>query len=359
MKERKNQQGLRSAYQLLGNGRSAAITSITVLAIAFLLVPIGAFRAVLASAEASRQTLGQDQWWPSIWGSGDEAGASNWITNEKVMEAARLIETGDIYELGRPYETGMPLFGQRTYSLVIPGAPTGGPFSGGLVYHDEFVVGEIGQVGTQFDGLGHIGIVHNGSSGSQNDIRFYNGFTATEIAGAYGLQKLGIEKIRPIFTTGILIDVAGYKGGMMEVGEEISMADVRGALNRQRMSLDDVGQGDVVLFNTGWGALWMVDNELYNAGAPGIGMEVARWLADQRITLVGSDTWPVEVVPSADPEETFPAHKYLIARNGILFHENLYLAKLAQDEVYRFAYIFVRVPFKGGTGSPGSPVAVK
>jgi len=356
MKKRKSQQGMSGACQLIGG--------ITALAVAFLLVPVGAFHAALTSAEASQQTPGQDQWWPSIWGSGDEAGASNWITNEKVREAAKLIATGDIYELGRPYEVGMPLFGQRTYSLVIPGAPTDGPFAGGLVYHDEFVVGEIGQVGTQFDGLGHIGIVHhgilhNGSSGSQADTRFYNGFTGTEVAGAYGLRKLGIEKIRPIFTTGVLIDIAGHKGGLMGVGEEISMADVQGALNRQRMSVDDIGQGDAVLFNTGWGSLWMVDNERYNSGAPGIGLEVAQWLADRRITLVGSDTWPVEVVPSADPEDTFPVHKYLIAQNGILFHENLNLAKLAQDEVYKFAYIFVRVPFKGGTGSPGSPIAVK
>ena len=34
-----------------------------------------------------------------------------------------------------------------------------------------------------------------------------------------------------------------------------------------------------------------------------------------------------------------------------MIHENLNL--LAEDEVYKFAYIFVRVPFT--TGSPGSP----
>ena len=66
--------------------------------------------------------------WPSQWGADDQAGASNWMTAEKVMEAVSLIETGEIYELGRPYRHGMPLFGNRTYSLTIPGAPTGGPF---------------------------------------------------------------------------------------------------------------------------------------------------------------------------------------------------------------------------------------
>ncbi len=291
--------------------------------------------------------------WPSRWGADDEAGASNWITPEKVMEAASLIQTGEIYELGRQYEHGMPLFGQRTYSLTIPGAPTGGPFPGGLVFHDEFVVGEIGQVGTQFDGLGHVGVVHNGVE------RFYNGYTEDQIKGAYGLQSLGVEGIKPIFTRGILIDIAGYKGGMLDAGTVVTMADVQGALERQGMSEDDILDGDAVLFHTGWGDLWGVDNDRYNAGAPGIGIEVGRWLSGQNITMAGGDTWPVEVVPGEDPGKAFPVHNHLLTENGILIHENLNLSALADDEVYEFAYIFVRVPFKGGTGSPGSPIAVK
>ena len=334
-----------------------------------LLVVVAALVAIVAlvpvalaapDSGPSAQMAGEsDYWWPSRWGADDEAGATNWITPEAVMEAAGLIERGNVYELGRVYEHGMPLFGQRTYSLTIPGAPTGGPFPGGLIYHDEFVVGELGQVGTQFDGLGHVGTIHVGQSGVERHMRYYNGFTEADIAGGYGLRKLGVEKLRPIFTRGVLIDVAGYKGEMMDAGQVISVDDVKGALRRQRMSESDVGRGDVVLFHTGWGSLWMVDNARYNAGAPGIGIEVAEWLADKEITLVGSDTWPVEVAPSEDPENAFPVHKHLLTKNGILIHENLNLSELAEGRVYEFAYIFVRVPFKGGTGSPGSPIAVK
>ena len=291
--------------------------------------------------------------WPSRWGADDQAGASNWITPEKVMEAVSLIETGQIYELGRQYRHGMPLFGNRTYSLTIPGAPTGGPFPGGLIYHDEFIVGELGQVGTQFDALGHVGYIHNGVE------RFYNGFTEDQIMGGYGLQKLGVENIKPIFTRGILIDIAGYKGGMLDAGTVVTMEDVNGALERQGMSEDDITDGDVVLFHYGWGDLWGVDDDRYNSGAPGIGIEVGKWLSGQNITMVGADTWPVEVVPSEDANDAFPVHKHLLTENGILIHENLNLGTLADDEVYKFAYIFVRVPFKGGTGSPGSPIAVK
>lgn len=314
----------------------------------------------LSGAPAAQETPIGPLWWPSIWGSGDEAGASNWITPLKVMDAVKLIKNGKIYELGRPYEAGIPLFGQRTYSLTIPGAPTGGPFPGtNLIYHDEFIVGELGQVGTQFDGLGHVGVQLYNRPGYQSEMRFYNGFTETEIASSYGLKKLGVEKIKPIFTRGTLIDVAGFKGKLLDAGTEITMADVRGALSRQGMSEGEIQKGDAVLINTGWGSLWMVDNKRYNSGAPGIGMEVATWLSDKQVTLVGSDTWPVEVAPSVNPNIIFPVHPHLLARHGILIHENLNLAELAKEQTYQFAYIFVRVPFKGGTGSPGSPIAVK
>jgi len=99
------------------------------------------------------------KWWPSKWGPTDEAGSSNHITPAKVLDAVKSIKDGKIYKIGRTYEQGMPLFGARAFTLRIPGSPTGGPFSSNkLVYHDEYLSTEIGQVGTQFDGLGHIGI---------------------------------------------------------------------------------------------------------------------------------------------------------------------------------------------------------
>ena len=112
-------------------------------------------------------------------------------------------------------------------------------------------------------------------------------------------------------------------------------------------------------FNTGWGSLWKVDNERFNQGAPGIGLEVANWLIEKQVILAGADTWPVEVVPNPDPNLSFPVHGELIAKNGIFLHENLNLSGLIENEVYQFAYIFVRVPIAGATGSPGSPIAVR
>ena len=106
----------------------------------------------------------------------------------------------------------MPLFGARAFTLRIPGGPTGGPFGENkLVYNDEFLATEIGQIGTQFDGLGHIGI-QLGKDGDKSEMHFYNGFTAAEISDAYGLKKLGIEKLKPLFTRGHLVDLPGGEG---------------------------------------------------------------------------------------------------------------------------------------------------
>jgi kynurenine formamidase len=298
------------------------------------------------------------KWWPSRWGAQDESGASNWITPAKVLEAARLIKSGKIYDIGRVYDSSMPMFGARVFGLRIPGAPTGGPFGKNrLVYHDEFLATEIGQVGTQFDGLGHIGCVV-GKDGDMTEVRFYNGFTEAEIANAYGLQKLGVEKIKPLFTRGILVDVAGLKGRMLDKGEEIKVADVQAALQRAGIAEGSIRPGDGVFFNTGWGDLWGKDNARFNEGQPGIGLEVARWCVDKQLTLVGSDTWATEVVPNPDPDLAFVVHNELITKNGIHNHENLDFAELIKDRVHEFVYVFAPLRLKGATGSAGRPIAI-
>src|SRR5438552_17148988 len=145
------------------------------------------------------------KWWPSEWGPNDQRGATNRLTGRNVLEATRLIREGRIYHLGRMYEYGMPIPGKRHFSLTIPGSPTGGPYGENqVVHHDELFSGEIGQIGTQLDGLGHIGVRMDG------DDYFYNGFKRSEFGKAYGLEKLGVENVGVFFVRGVLIDVAGF-----------------------------------------------------------------------------------------------------------------------------------------------------
>jgi kynurenine formamidase len=302
--------------------------------------------------------MSAEKWWPSKWGADDQAGGSNHITPAKVLESAKWIKDGKIYKLGHNYEADMPLFGKRVFTLRIPGGPTGGPFGENrLVYHDEFVTTEIGQVGTQFDYLGHIGIAM-GAPGDKAEMRFYNGHTVAEFSDAYGLKKLGVEHCKPLFTRGHLVDMVPVKGRMMEAGEEISVADVRAALAKQNMKEDDIRPGDAIFFNTGWGTLWKKNNDKFNSGEPGIGLEVANWVIEKDLCLTGADTWAVEVVPNPDKTLAFAVHMTLQTKHGILNHENLFFDDLIADKKYQFVYSFAPLPIVGGTGSPGAPIGI-
>jgi kynurenine formamidase len=297
---------------------------------------------------------GAGNWWPSPWGPQDQRGANNRMTPAKVLEAARLIKTGKIYQLGRVLEKGIPLFGERLGAhVVIPGSPTGGPFGDHkLHYHDELFVGEIGQAGSQFDGLGHIGMVAN-----DGKIRYYNGLAQDEMHGTYGLKKLGLEHLRPFFTRGILLDVLALKGGdRLPIDYVITVADIEAALKRQNVKAP--GEGDAVIFHTGHGTLWKKNNAEYNKGCPGPGLTAGRWLVDRKIAVVGADTWPVEAVPGENPNVPFGCHALWLTMHGIFINENLDTSELAKDRVYEFAWSFNPLPLKGATGSPGNSVAI-
>lgn len=307
--------------------------------------------AWVSGGEESETPIGR-KWWPSEFGPDDQKGATNRLNGAKVLEANRLIQKGKIYQLGRVYEHGMPLPGNRHFSLTIPGSPTHQPSGKNQgVGFDEMFSGEIGQVGTQFDGLGHVGVR------MQGDDYFYNGFKRSEFARPYGLEKLGIENVGPIFTRGVLLDVAGLrKTKILPSGYVITAEDLQACLDQTRLKINP---GDIVLIHTGHGQLWMKDNVAYGAGEPGIGLGAARWLSDRKIVLVGSDNWAIEAVPAEDKELAFPVHQWNIVRHGIHNLENLDLSELAADKVYEFAFIFSPLRLKGATGSPGNPIAVR
>ena len=187
--------------------------------------------------------------------------------------------------------------------------------------------------------------------GTEKDL-FYNGTPIEEMRGPYGLQKLGIENVKPYVTRGILIDVAGTKGvEALEHSYEVTVADVRAALKRQGLSEKDVKDGDALFFRYGWSKYW-TDAEKYNTDPPGIGLEVAGWLIEQNASMFGSDQWCSEVIPNPDPTMAFPVHTELIAKQGIWNLENMVYDELVEDEVYEFMFVFTPIRFKGGTGSP-------
>ncbi len=272
---------------------------------------IGALGSILAVALVTAGGVAfadnnpvDEKWWPTEFGPDDEAGATNYITPEKRLAAAKLVKQGKVITLGMPYSNHMPLVPGRTFALSIPGAPTHGPLNWpgenfDQTFMDELVTAEIGQVGTQFDGLGHPMIRIHGVQGMPDDNYFYNGVRLSEVISPRGLKKNGTQNVGSFFTRGILIDITALKGvDQLEIGYAITLDDYKKALQAQ--GIGDAEQGDVVLFRTGWNQWWKdnhtgnkkpdqiaADNKAFGAGEPGVSPEVCDYLAERKISMIG------------------------------------------------------------------------
>jgi len=283
---------------------------------------------------------------PSKWGAGDERGSGNLMKPAVVLEAVKLIKTGEVIDLAHVLGPTMPFFGPRRFDMHLKRTfmNTGSNERGS---NEEMVLSEIGQVGTQFDGFAHQS--HRNSH--------YNCFKNEEITTRSGFTKLGVENAPAFITRGVLIDVAGYKGVEM-LGDtyEITVDDLQGALKKQNVSLK---AGDAVIIHTGWGKLYGKDNARYTKSCPGIGVKAAEWLASQNPMMLGSDNWPVEVAPNPDPQLSLPVHQVALVVNGVHLLENLKLDELVAKNVHEFAFFMTPLKIKGATGSTVTPIAVR
>src|SRR6201990_3436705 len=147
-------------------------------------------------------TASAQDWTKSKWGPNDEIGAANYMTPELVVKAAQLVKTGKTYALGIPVDSKTPAYPPRGFKVTIvqpgqAGIPGLGPNK--ATYNDDIIEGWVG-VGSQLDGLGHLGIEHV----------YYNGNKLLDFADPTGLKNLGIEKVPPMVTRGVLLDMAAY-----------------------------------------------------------------------------------------------------------------------------------------------------
>ncbi len=66
----------------------------------------------------------------------------------------------------------------------------------------------------------------------------------------------------------------------------------------------------------------------------------------------------MEAVPGENADNPFECHVQLQTRNGIWNLENMDLSQLVEDKAYEFLFVWSPLKIKGGTGSPGNPVAL-
>ncbi len=292
---------------------------------------------------------GDDAWHPSKYGADDTLGAINNLSPEKVVAAARLVKTGKVYRLGVITGADSPAYPPRQYAMTIlqlddgTGTPLGINRATG---NDDLMTLWMG-IGSQLDGLGHMGIDHV----------YYNGNRAQDFVVPTGLTKLGVHELPPIVSRGILLDMAELVGqNPMPEGMAFNRKEIMTAQATQGVQIE---KGDVVLFHTGWLNVMDTDPERFMGGQPGLGVDGARYLAELGVVAVGADTWALEVLPSEDPQQAFPVHPELLAKNGVYILENMDTRELAADGASEFLFVLGVPRFEGAVQAVINPVAIR
>ncbi|MHA7777848.1 cyclase family protein [Roseibium sp. M-1] len=309
--------------------------------------------ALVAVALAGSPAMAEsDQAGRSPWGPEDEIGALNMMSDASRLEILQRIDAGRVYDLGVELFVGMPdccsaAFGDPTYQMMMLHTPARGDGSTELLSHSSEAVSMNTHTGTHIDTLSHFGL-HG---------KIWNGASANEALGARGWAKSGAEKYPPIVARGVLIDVAKAKGvDVLPASYAITVEDLKTALEGQGTALH---KGDVVLIRTGQMSLWPDKSKLSLFSQSGLGLEAARWLAEEQEAMVlGADNLGLESFPSSDPHNFAPVHSYLLAQKGVSFIELLWLEDLARDGVHEFAFITSPLKLRGATGSPIRPIAI-
>jgi kynurenine formamidase len=312
------------------------------------------FFLLFATAPATAFDL--DEYIPktSKWGPDDEIGNCNYLTPEKILEAVSLVKTGRVIDLGQVYSADAPAYPPRTYKnwLLVHGMVE----TCGLekaTDMEEYVVMSTG-LATQLDGFAHVGCNYT----------FYNGVKHTDIIAPTGAKKFGMEKVPPIVTRGVLVDMVAYKGRNLGPNEAIHLDDFKACLKKEGVELR---KGDAAIINTGWMTLWGVDNKTFLTSCPGIEQDVARYLVEKGVVGVGIDQWATEVFP----HEGFPKKKdaffipchVILLGNGIHLFQCLVTEELAKacaaDKKYDFFFSFTHPKLKGTVQGIGQPIAIK
>jgi len=311
---------------------------------------VGVLGLAMAPGEAIAQST-DDEAAKSPWGSTDEIGALNMMTDGSRLDVLRQVRHGKVYDLGVDLFIGMPTccvpFGDPNFQLFMTHSPSRDPATKELLSYSGDGVSMYTHTGTHIDTLNHFGL-HG---------KIWNQVTAADALGARGWTKSGADKYPPIIARGVLIDVAKSKDvDHLPPSYAITVADLQDALRKQGLKIQP---GDVVLTRTGLMTLWPDPQKYRLADSPGLSLEAAKWLVEtQQAMVLGADNFGVESFAAKDPRNFVPVHSYVLAKRGVSLIEALWLEDLAKDQVYEFLFIASPLKIRGGTGSPIRPLAI-
>ena len=295
-----------------------------------------------------------------VFGDDDEVGTINLMTPERVVAAVSSIRSGKVFALNLPINIpDPPIFtrGKHTHTVKI--------FPGAEFVLDDYLDNFYPQASSQWDALAHVKHPVHGA---------YNGIPDNQITGRGGM-RLGIDNLarRGIAGRGVLADIARYydrigKRINFTKAESIPLEDVQATLKESGVTLR---AGDVLLIRIGWTKFYLSASEEIKAElaretvVPGIeGSErTARWLWDNHLAAVASDSPALEALPKAAGNEMEFLHFHMLAFFGMPIGEMWNLESLAEDCAAdgRYDFFLTSAPLNvpGGVGSPPNALAIK
>ncbi len=295
-----------------------------------------------------------------VFGDDDEVGTINLLTPDRVIAAADSIRSGKVFALNLPINIpDPPLFtrGKHTHTVKI--------FPNAEFVLDDFLDNFYPQASSQWDALAHVKHPVHGA---------YNGIPDNQMTGRGG-TRLGIDNLarRGIAGRGVLADVARYydrvgKSIDFTKAKSIPLDDVQAALEEEGV---EVQTGDILLIRIGWTKFYLSASDEIKAElaketvVPGIeGSErTARWLWDNHLAAVASDSPALEALPKPAGEEMEFLHFHMLAFFGMPIGEMWNLEGLADecavDGNYDFFLTSAPLNIPGGVGSPPNALAIK
>jgi len=291
------------------------------------------------------------------WGPDDELGTLNFVTAERVREAASRVRSGRRVSMAIPInKISGPDNPQQASLFVTQGHDV--PVDGSKVRFGLDYLGMAchGDCHTHVDALCHIsydGLTYNGRPARQ--VLRTDGATEQDIA-AYSTGVVG---------RGVLLDIAKHRRvKWLEPGEAVTAAELEACAIAEGLQ---IGEGDILLLRTGHHRRrlelgpWDNGPPPRGEGKAGLHVDAIPWMHERQIAAFLPDG-DGETVPSVVDGITYPIHPLQVVAMGMLVSDSLQFEELAAacEEEQRREFMVVGLPLRlpGGTGSPWNPIAI-
>jgi len=290
-----------------------------------------------------------------VWGDRDELGTLNYLTPDRIRQAALLVKSGRTVSMSLPVNTAAgpdnpnpPVHFMCLTHDVDPGAGEGLAFA-----TDYMSMRFHGDCQTHLDALCHVsykGLLYNGRPANSVTVRGAGEFDVTSFSNG-------------VAGRGVLVDIPRLRGvKWLEPGEAVLPEELEAFEAEVSIQL---GEGDIMLFRTGHHRR-RIELGPWDPGPSGLGRAglhplSVRWMRERKISAFLPDG-DGETVPSTVEGLDYPIHPLQVTAMGMCVADSINLEGIAgaceKEGRWEFFTVFSPLFFPNATGSPFTPIAI-